>query len=116
MSQVPQKKPTIPSLKGKFHPTIGSSGAPVTSNGLRTDAALTGVTGLTNNYDMIITPSHIIARAGGLGSAQNVQSVSGCYPLFTCQTGTNGYFYNDFCSERDLHSLVEYRRYTSEEE
>ena len=48
------------------------------------------------------------------------QSVSGGYPLYTCQTAGTGYnYYNDLCffhmSERDLQALSEYRKHTGED-
>ena len=59
------------------------------------------------------------SRAGGTTSVLNVPSVvSGIYPLFTCPTGTGGYVYNEMCcmhmSEKDLLSLVDYRKKTGE--
>jgi hypothetical protein len=59
------------------------------------------------------------SRPGGATSAQNIYSVSGCYPLYTCQTGT-GYFYNELSlyhmNERDLNSMIDYRRKTGEDQ
>jgi len=61
-------------------------------------------------------------HGGAPSSVLNIggnNSVSGCYPLFTCQTGTAGFFYNDLCCfnicEKDMVSVVEYRRKTGEE-
>jgi hypothetical protein len=54
--------------------------------------------------------------------SQALPSASACYPLYTCQTaGTGmGYLYNDLyfyhMNERDLNSIVEYRRRTGDED
>ena len=51
-------------------------------------------------------------------TTQNIQSVSGVYPLFTCQTGGTAFFYNEMSlfhiAERDLLSLVDYRKAVGE--
>jgi hypothetical protein len=54
-----------------------------------------------------------------IGGAQ--QSVSGFYPLYTCQTGgtgAGGYYdlFHYHMNERDLASVIDYRRKTGEED
>lgn len=90
--------------------------------------ALTGVTGLTtiDGEKQVVTPDatahapQYVANNNYIsGNAQ--QSVSGFYPLYTCQTGGTGAGgYYDLCyfhmNERDLASVIDYRRKTGEED
>ena len=102
----------------------------------KTDAqALTGITGLTtiDGEKQIITTPEGLPGNLGMGGAYIVnnnyigsavapmQSASGFYPLYTCQTGGTGAGgYYDLCyahlNERDLASVVDYRRKTGEDE
>jgi len=48
----PVRPPKIPSLKGKIYQTSAmANGIPTSKSGLRTDAALTGITGITTYED-----------------------------------------------------------------
>ena len=75
------KPPKIPSLKGKIYQTaLGQTGLPTSKSGLRTDAALTGITGLTTFDDKNLHPGDYgnggyfgaYSRTCGATSAQNV--------------------------------------------
>jgi hypothetical protein len=90
------------------------------------EAALTGVShGFTDhlNNDGGFGKLIDFSRTGGLQGmiASGVQqSVSGGYPLYTCQTAGTGYnLYNELCffhmNERDLQALSDYRKHTGED-
>lgn len=51
------RPPKIPSLKGKIHAITGAMGGAQTSkSGIRTDAAMTAITGLSTHEDKSLLP------------------------------------------------------------
>ena len=82
------------------------------------DTKSQGATGFTTEKDLrrgyiSNNPLEDLGR-----TTQNIQSVSGVYPLFTCQTGGTAFFYNEMSlfhiAERDLLSLIDYRKAVGE--